>query len=145
MKKMTNSKRMELILARLLNYWETEDPRRVGGLTESQLSLLLSLSEHPGCRVQDTAERLDLTAPTISIGVRRLEKMGLVQRNADPDDSALCACICRRRVGKLLPRHVLCVQPSWRRCSPRWQWMSRSRSSRCWRGRFQMLIEGTLL
>jgi len=91
MKKMTNSKRMELILARLLNYWETEDPRRVGGLTESQLSLLLSLSEHPGCRVQDTAERLDLTAPTISIGVRRLEKMGLVQRNADPDDQrAVC-------------------------------------------------------
>lgn len=91
MKKMTNSKRMELVLARLRSYWETEDPRRVGGLTESQLSLLLSLSEHPGCRVQDTAERLDLTAPTISIGVRRLEKMGLVQRDADPDDQrAVC-------------------------------------------------------
>jgi DNA-binding MarR family transcriptional regulator len=41
--------------------------------------------------VQDTAKRLDLTAPTISIGVRRLEKMGLVQRNADPDDQrAVC-------------------------------------------------------
>jgi DNA-binding MarR family transcriptional regulator len=91
MKKMTNSKRMELVLARLRSYWETEDPRRVGGLTASQLSLLLSLSEHPGCRVQDTAERLDLTAPTISIGVRRLEKMGLVQRGADPDDQrAVC-------------------------------------------------------
>jgi DNA-binding MarR family transcriptional regulator len=52
---------------------------------------LLSLSEHPGCRVQDTAERLDLTAPTISIGVRRLEKMGLVQRDEDPDDQrAVC-------------------------------------------------------
>jgi DNA-binding MarR family transcriptional regulator len=91
MKKMTNSKRMELILARLRSYWETEDPRRVGGLTASQLSLLLSLSEHPGCRVGDTAERLDLTAPTISIGVRRLENMGLVQRAADPDDQrAVC-------------------------------------------------------
>jgi len=91
MKKMTNSKRMELILARLRSYWETEDPHRVGGLTESQLSLLLSLSQHPGCRVQDTAERLDLTAPTISIGVRRLERMGLVQRDADPDDQrAVC-------------------------------------------------------
>jgi len=91
MKKMTNDKRMELVLARLRSYWETEDPRRVGGLTASQLSLLLSLSEHPGCRVQDTAERLDLTAPTISIGVRRLENMGLVQRGADPDDQrAVC-------------------------------------------------------
>ena len=91
MKKMTNDKRMELVLARLRSYWETEDPRRVGGLTASQLSLLLSLSEHPGCRVQDTAERLELTAPTISIGVRRLENMGLVQRGADPDDQrAVC-------------------------------------------------------
>ena len=91
MKKITNSKRMELVLAKLCNYWETEDPRRVGGLTASQLSLLLSLSEHPGCRVQDTAERLDLTAPTISIGVRRLENLGLVQRGADPNDQrAVC-------------------------------------------------------
>ena len=91
MKNITNSKRMELVLLRLRSYWETEDPRRVGGLTASQLSLLLSLSEHPGCRVQDTAQRLDLTAPTISIGVRRLENMGLVQRGADPDDQrAVC-------------------------------------------------------
>ena len=91
MKKMSITKRMELVVKRMTSYWETEDPRRVGGLTTSQLALLLSLSEHPGCRVQDTAERLELTAPTISIGVRRLEKMGLVQRDADPDDQrAVC-------------------------------------------------------
>ncbi len=91
MKPMTNSKRMELVLVRLRSYWESEDPRRVGGLTESQLLLLLSLSEHPGCRVQDTAQRLDLTAPTISIGVRRLERMGFVLRDTDPDDQrAVC-------------------------------------------------------
>ena len=91
MKKIKNSKRLELILLRVRTYWDAQDPRRVGGLTASQLSLLLSLSEHPGCRVQDTAERLDLTAPTISIGVRRLEKMGLVQREEDPEDQrAVC-------------------------------------------------------
>jgi len=91
MRQMTNSKRMELVLEQLRSYWEVEDPRKVGGLTESQLGLLLSLSEHPGCRVQDTAKRLELTAPTISIGVRRLESMGLVLRDADPDDQrAVC-------------------------------------------------------
>ena len=91
MRQMTNSKRMELALEQLRSYWEVEDPRKVGGLTESQLGLLLSLSEHPGCRVQDTAKRLELTAPTISIGVRRLESMGLVLRDADPDDQrAVC-------------------------------------------------------
>lgn len=91
MKKTSNSKRLEVVLEKMERFWDTEDPRRVGGLTSSQLSLLLSLAEHPGCRVQDTAERLELTAPTISIGVRRLENMGLVRRDADPDDQrAVC-------------------------------------------------------
>ncbi|MGB9578613.1 MAG: MarR family transcriptional regulator, partial [Halothiobacillaceae bacterium] len=86
MRQMTKTKRMEQVLEQLRSYWEVDDPQKVGGLTESQLGLLLSLSEHPGCRVQDTAKRLELTAPTISIGVRRLESMGLVLRDADPDD-----------------------------------------------------------
>lgn len=91
MRQMTKTKRMEQVLEQLRSYWEVDDPQKVGGLTESQLGLLLSLSEHPGCRVQDTAKRLELTAPTISIGVRRLESMGLVLRDADPDDQrAVC-------------------------------------------------------
>lgn len=91
MKKLTNSKRMEAILDELRDYWRIEDPRQTHGLTESQVTLLLSLSERTGCRVQDMAERLDLTAPTISIGVRRLESMGLVERKADNKDRrAVC-------------------------------------------------------
>jgi len=97
MNKMDNTKRMEVILERLREYWEWHDPRSLSGLTRSQLSLLLTLSEYPGCRVQDTARRLDLTAPTISIGVRRLEKMGLVERAADPDDQrAVCLYLSAR-------------------------------------------------
>lgn len=90
-RKMANSKRLEELLARVHRYWEADDPRPSLGITNSQLSLLLSLSENPGCRVQDTAHRLELTAPTISIGVRRLEALGLVQRDSDPDDQrAVC-------------------------------------------------------
>jgi len=97
MNKMDNTKRMELILERLQEYWERQDPHSLSGLTRSQLSLLLALSEYPGCRVQDTARRLDLTAPTISIGVRRLEKMGLVERAADPTDQrAVCLYLSAR-------------------------------------------------
>lgn len=82
---------MELVLEQLRSCWDVEDPQKVGGLTKSQLGLLLSLSAYPGCRVQDTAKRLELTAPTISIGVRRLESMGLVLRDADPHDQrAVC-------------------------------------------------------
>lgn len=88
---------MELILERLREYWEWQDLHSLSGLTRSQLSLLLALSEYPGCRVQDTARRLDLTAPTISIGVRRLEKMGLVERAADPTDQrAVCLYLSAR-------------------------------------------------
>jgi DNA-binding MarR family transcriptional regulator len=90
-KKMVNSKRLEDLLARVHRDWEADDPKPSLGITGPQLSLLLSLSENPGCRVQDTAHRLDLTAPTISIGVRRLETLGLVQRDSDPDDQrAVC-------------------------------------------------------
>ena len=97
MNKMDNTKRMELILERLREYWEWQDLHSLSGLTRSQLSLLLALSEYPGCRVQDTARRLDLTAPTISIGVRRLEKMGLVERAADPTDQrAVCLYLSAR-------------------------------------------------
>ena len=97
MKKMDNTKRMEVILERLQKYWDWQDPRSLSGLTRSQLSLLLALSEYPGCGVQDTARRLDLTAPTISIGVRRLEKMGLIERAADPDDQrAVCLYLTAR-------------------------------------------------
>jgi DNA-binding MarR family transcriptional regulator len=97
MKKMDNTKRMEVILERLQKYSDWQDPRALSGLTRSQLSLLLALSEYPGCGVQDTARRLDLTAPTISIGVRRLEKMGLIERAADPDDQrAVCLYLTAR-------------------------------------------------
>jgi DNA-binding MarR family transcriptional regulator len=51
--------------------------------------------------VQDTAKRLDLTAPTISIGVRRLENMGLVKRDADPDDQRAVCLYLSPKGGKI--------------------------------------------
>ncbi len=90
---------MEAILDQLREYWRIEDPRQTRGLTESQLTLLLSLSEHAGCRVQDMAEQLDLTAPTISIGVRRLENIGLVERKSDTKDQR-AVCLYLSPLGK---------------------------------------------
>ena len=55
-------------------------------VTMPQLTLLDWVAASPGCGVQDIAAGLNLTAPTVSVGVRRLEKAGLLERQPDPQD-----------------------------------------------------------
>jgi DNA-binding MarR family transcriptional regulator len=40
----------------------------------------------PGCGVLDIAKGLNVTPPTISVGVRRLVKDGWLEQRMDPDD-----------------------------------------------------------
>lgn len=63
-----------------------QNPLQDSGVTMSQLALLNWVTASPGCGVQDIADGLDLTAPTVSVGVRRLEKAGLLERQPDPQD-----------------------------------------------------------
>jgi DNA-binding MarR family transcriptional regulator len=51
-----------------------------------QLGLLKWVADHPGCHVQDIAAALGLTPPTISVGVGRLIRAGLLERKRDPHD-----------------------------------------------------------
>jgi DNA-binding MarR family transcriptional regulator len=51
-----------------------------------QLTLLDAIAASPGCGIQELATGLDLAAPTISVSVRRLENVGLVERRPDPQD-----------------------------------------------------------
>jgi len=55
-------------------------------VTPSQLILLDWIAGSPGCGVQEIATGLDVTAPTVSVGVRRLEEAGLLERQPDPQD-----------------------------------------------------------
>jgi MarR family transcriptional repressor of mexAB-oprM operon len=55
-------------------------------VTPSQLVLLDWVAESPGCGVQEMATGLGLTPPTVSVGVRRLEKAGLLERQPNPQD-----------------------------------------------------------
>ncbi|MFW5714544.1 MAG: MarR family winged helix-turn-helix transcriptional regulator [Brevefilum sp.] len=52
----------------------------------AQMALLEQIIQHPGCGVQDIASALNLSAPTVSVGVAKLEERGLVERKPDPDD-----------------------------------------------------------
>ena len=63
-----------------------QHPIGSSAISIAQLTLLEWVADAPGCGIQDIAQGLDLTAPTVSVGVRRLEKARLVERQPDPED-----------------------------------------------------------
>jgi DNA-binding MarR family transcriptional regulator len=65
---------------------EQEPPFETVGITSAQLALLEWVASHPACSLQELAAGLELTPPTVSVGVRRLEDVGLVERRPDPED-----------------------------------------------------------
>lgn len=52
----------------------------------SQLGLVEYVAGNLDCGIQEMAEALNLSTPTVSISVRQLEKNGLLERKPHPDD-----------------------------------------------------------
>jgi len=63
-----------------------QHPLQDSGVTMPQLTLLEWVEASPGCGIQAIADGLGLSAATVSVGVRRLEKAGLLERQPDPQD-----------------------------------------------------------
>ncbi|MBN2043825.1 MAG: MarR family transcriptional regulator [Anaerolineales bacterium] len=61
-------------------------------ITMSQMQLIRYVGENPACHLQDVAEGLGLTSPTVSVSIKRLEELGLITRHPDPDDGR-AACL----------------------------------------------------
>jgi len=55
-------------------------------VSPAQMALLDWIAASDRCGVQDIADGLKLTPPTVSVGVRRLEDAGLLKRKPDPHD-----------------------------------------------------------
>jgi len=55
-------------------------------LSRSAIPLLMWVSRTPGCGVLDIAKGLQLSPPTISVGIHRLVKGGWLERRTDPAD-----------------------------------------------------------
>lgn len=55
-------------------------------LSPAQMVLLDLIANSDGCGVQDIADRLKLSPPTVSVGVRRLESADLITRSPNPQD-----------------------------------------------------------
>jgi DNA-binding MarR family transcriptional regulator len=78
---------------RLLNLFDRlrqlafdQHPLSAQGISMPQLTLLAWIAAAPGSGIQEAAAGLGLTAPTVSVGVRRLEESGLLERTPDPQD-----------------------------------------------------------
>jgi DNA-binding MarR family transcriptional regulator len=57
-----------------------------GDLTLSQLSILMALQECGPMRMTALASHQRVRTPTVTVAIRRLEKLGLVERSHDPTD-----------------------------------------------------------
>jgi DNA-binding MarR family transcriptional regulator len=61
-------------------------PAVSGLISPAQMTLLEKVTANPGCGVQEIADRLNLSSPTVSVGVSKLEEGGLVERKPNPND-----------------------------------------------------------
>ena len=52
----------------------------------SHMALIEFVAKNPDCGIQEMAEALKLSTPTVSISVRQLEKSGLIARKPNPKD-----------------------------------------------------------
>ena len=80
------SDRLRSLFERLRKLAFGQHPLQDSGVTMAQHTLLDWVAESPGSGIRDIAGGLGLTAPTVSVGVRRLEAAGLLERRPDLKD-----------------------------------------------------------
>lgn len=76
------------VLSRLVLFLRRGDttPVTTGHLTPAQLSILFALFDMGAIRMVELAAHERVRKPTITVAIRRMEKLGLVQRSRDARD-----------------------------------------------------------
>ena len=79
---------LQRVLTKLISVLRRGDTTRVatGDLTLAQLSILVTLIDRGPIRMTELAAHERVRTPTTTVAIRRLEKLGLVQRSRDPSD-----------------------------------------------------------
>jgi len=72
--------------ARRVQRWIEAELAGAGGLTQAQSGLLFFLGKEGGALIGEAAEALDVAPSAMTGLVDRMERSGLVERRADPDD-----------------------------------------------------------
>ncbi len=74
------------LAARLRRLGADIPPEEVTQISPSHLALLEYVATSPGCGVKEIAAGLNLSAATVSISVRQMEKLAWMVRQHHPDD-----------------------------------------------------------
>ena len=74
------------LMDRLRQMGPQSAPPKEANISISQLAFMGFAASHPGCGIQAMASGLNLSNPTVSIGVGRLEEAGFLTRQPDPQD-----------------------------------------------------------
>lgn len=90
MKEKISPSNYELHLIDLMNRMQQfrpgEFPKGRFNLSYPQIQLLWFVNKNPGKHLQDVADGLEVTAPTASVSIRRMEEDGWLERRPDPSD-----------------------------------------------------------
>ena len=90
-------KRLLALMERMWSFSTDQLPAENFDLTVSQLRVIKFIGKHAGCHLQDVADGLQLTPPTVSVAIKRLEESGWLERRPDPDDGrAACVYLTKR-------------------------------------------------
>ena len=63
------------------------------GVYRSQHQILTAMAEHPNTSQKELAEYLNVTAATVAVSVKKLEKGGYITRIVDQEDNRYKMCI----------------------------------------------------
>ncbi len=103
--KITPEEQFFKLMRRLRSLGLDDHPEGNETISPARMAILDAIAGMPGCGVGDIAEKLDLTPPTVSVGVHRLEESGFVERKPDPEDGRSIRLFLTRR-GQALQRRI---------------------------------------
>jgi len=86
MENLTNHEDRMLALLNRISSLPMMSPPKESPISVPQAAMLEMVARNPGCGVLDIAKRLNVTPPTISVGISRLVKNGWLEQRNDPND-----------------------------------------------------------
>lgn len=105
----TSNERIAAMLQRVGNLHPAGAHIAQMDLSLAQAAVLRWVGKSPGCHIGDIAEGLGLTAPTVSVGVRRLVRKGWLECRRDVRDKrAICVYLSDK--GKNLQEKMIEMQ-----------------------------------
>lgn len=102
--KSENHVKFQALISRMESSGMRHMPMREYDLTLAQIGLLAFVARNPGGHIQNLAEGMDLTPPTVSVAVRKLEESGWLRREPDEQDRRASCIFLTARAAEAVQR-----------------------------------------